>query len=179
MRDFLLMLLSVIIFGCIGGKNKENQESNVNIDLGIRKLSKKPEIDIMNKECYVIIKSIGFYDSKYYIVADVVEFVRGEEAVKFAKKEGITLINDEDTLTGMPHAYYISNVNKKVKTFQLTENVKIKIKSVPEEKGMNSEINREASISSLNYNLKFNKIWKLDVKDGVVQSVADEYLKKQ
>jgi|TARA_R110000782_G_scaffold1246_1_gene4927 hypothetical protein len=57
--------------------------------------------------------------------------------------------------------------------FELADSVQIKLKTIPEEDGINSEIIRDAGVINLNHNLNNSEKWFLTVEKGVVYSIDE------
>lgn len=72
--------------------------------------------------------------------------------------------------------YFIAvsfDTNEDSVIFELVDSVKIKLKTIPDEDGINSEIIRDAGVINLNHKLNNSEKWFLTVEKGIVHSIDE------
>jgi hypothetical protein len=77
------------------------------------------------KKCGYI-KKIYLKGGKYYLDIDYIQFLTGDEAYEAALEDGVITTGEP-----VPNDYYIRNVNPKIRTFPIDENVEVFIETIP------------------------------------------------
>ncbi len=119
---------------------------------------------------HAIVKKVFRSNGVVFIEADFVEYFEGKNAVKKAKEYGKAEydINDAgDTVYFLYNNYYVNNINTKLRTLELDENVVIR--SV-------NKISKGFPLTAFQKIIKDNPIMILEMKDGIVYKITKQKL---
>ncbi len=160
----------------ISCKEKEKQLLKTKSDeYKTEKTTIKPEskkIALETKHCFV--KEVTKKGEKYFIIADYIDFLTNEKAVEKAKEQGeaeYDISEKGDTIYFVYNDYYISNVNPKLRTLELSSDVKIELWNYPKNNGLFSKV----SITEFIDHLKAEPILILTIENGVVTEMKEQY----
>ena len=125
-----------------------------------------------NNYCYI--KKIYDKNGDTYLEVDFIQFLRGDEAVKVAKREGeapYDINENGDTIYFVYNDYYISNQNPKLRTFKLSPDVKIDLLNF----GINEEIKDNELASLKNKELEYSPMIIIS-ESGIVNKIVEQYI---
>lgn len=167
---FNFLLLSLIFFSCF----KKEKKSEIN-DYNENKIieSKTPE-QFENKAIetkYCFVRKLIEKDGKNYLIADYVQFLTGEEALKKAiqnKDTDFELNEKGDTIHSVPNDYYVSNVNPKLRTLELVSNVSIEL--------WNEGVHNKVTINEFKKHLSEEPLIILKIQNGMVKEMSEQYV---
>ena len=109
------------------------------------------------------------------IKMDFVNYYTGSEAMEAEWKDKAYMILDGDTITGITDDYYISNMNDKLRTFKVSDDVLIAFNSAYPERLPNAE-GKFTDIVYLNEFVGNHSLVMFSYKDDVVESIQEVFL---
>ncbi|AUC15504.1 hypothetical protein BTO06_10285 [Tenacibaculum sp. SZ-18] len=130
-------------------------------------------IVLATKHC--LINKIVIENGKKYVVADYVDFLIGDKAIEKAKENGdadYDISEKGDTLYFVNNDYYVSNVNPKLRTLELDDNVKIEIWDYFKSNGVFKIVN----INELQKYLSTKPIMILKIRNGIVMEMREQFV---
>lgn len=169
----LLLFLTLLLFSC-----KEKQQHKIeSTQSQVEKKSVEPTKEnsiIENKHCYI--KEVFKRDEIYFISADYIDFLMDEKAIEKAKDHGeaeYDISENGDTIYFVYNDYYISNFNPKLRTLELSEQIKIELLDFS--KNANDTGFKKVSVNKLIEEINSNPIIILSIKDGVVIEIKEQF----
>jgi cell division protein FtsB len=139
------------------------------------KTTKKTSLKIL-RECGYI-KKIYKKGGRYYLDIDYIQFLTGEAANEAAREDGE--IGPGETV---PNDYYIRNVNPKIRTFLIDNNVEVFIQTIPGPE-MTIEFVGKKSTDFASFKQRFetenasrNMPHWITLEDSVVVKIEEQYV---
>jgi len=170
----LLLFWTLIVLSC-----KEKQQHKTEFtESQIEKKSVEPKEEksiIENKHCFI--KKVFKRDEKYFISADYIDFLMDEKAIERAKEHGeveYDILENGDTIYFVYNDYYISNVNPKLRTFQLSEQIKIELLDFS--KNANENGFKNVSVNEIIEEIKSDPIIILTIENDVVIEMKEQFI---
>ncbi len=130
----------------------------------------EPEI---TKECGIL-KRVYTSGSKNYLDIDYVQFLTGEKADEAAREDGEIGPGEH-----VPNDYYIRNVNPKIRTFEIGEDVEIVVETYPittEGFVLRKQELDFATFKQAFENNEVTTLFWITLRDGVVVKIEEQYV---
>lgn len=134
---------------------------------------KATSVTLDTKHCYI--NKIIVKNGKKYVVADYVDFLIGDQAIEKAKENDDAHYDmDEkgDTLYFVNNDYYVSNINAKLRTLELADDVTIEVWDFPKNNGVFNTVN----INELENHLGSKPIMILTIENGVIIKIKEQFV---
>ena len=168
-HKILILLLSITLFSF---KEKEYLDLNIIENLIIP--SKEIITNLEKKHCFV--KNIITKNGKNYIIVDYVDFLTGNKAIEKAKINGdaeYDVSKSGDTIYFVYNDYYISNVNSKLRTIELAENIKIELLDFSE--NANDTGYKNVSIAKFVEQYENHSLVILKLENGICKEIKEQF----
>lgn len=146
------------------------------------------EEKVDNKHDIGIVKNIYEVDGIRYVEMDMVEFYRGEEAIKEAMKDGKALYDDHLKSYYLLDGYYIRNNDDEVTTYKLSQDVKYYLSAHNIERDSLENASLSVNVSSKQFDeyiinsseydvmpLNRSKLFWIDITNEYVTSLVKQY----
>ena len=164
--------MGIVFVGC------DNLESNSEAieDNSQEDLSKYVHNSLSMRHAYItdIVEADNEGKVKY-IKVDFVNYFTGSEATEAEWKDKAYMILDGDTISGITDDYYISNMNDKLRTFKVSDNVLIAFNSAYPERAPNAE-GKFTDVVYLNEFVDKHSLVMFFFKEDVVESIQEVFL---
>lgn len=122
-KTLLILLIGIAFVGC----SRDYEVTDSDIVAKAKEEAGQPKIDIITEIRHAYIKKIITYDSELYISVDYADYLTGEDAMEAEKRDEAYFLDGDETLTYVLDNYYISNINDKLRTLKLKENIFIEL----------------------------------------------------
>ena len=129
---------------------------------------------IESKHCFL--KDVIKKDERYFIVADYVDFLTNEKAVEKAKEQGKSeydISEKGDTIHFVYSDYYISNINPKLRTLELSEQTKIELLDFSQ--NANESGYKIVSAKELIEQFENHPLVILKFENGVIKEIKEQF----
>jgi len=159
---------------CANKEKKRKINKSILTEIVESKIESNPESTIIETK-YCFIKSISEKKGKNFIIADFVDFLTNEKAVKKAKQNGdaeVDINKKGDTIYFVYNDYYVSNINPKLRTLELIPDIKIELWNYPKDNGIFNIVN----INELKKHLTAEPIMILKIKNGIIIEMKEQFI---
>jgi len=171
LNRLLILLIGIAFVGC--GNSEISSEA---IDDSNDELSKYVHNSLSMRHAYITeILEVEDNGKVKYIKVDFVNYYTGSEAMEAEWKDKAYMILDGDTITGITDDYYISNMNNKIRTFKVSDNVLLAFNAAYPERPNNAE-GKFTDVDYLNEFVDKNSLVMFFYKDDVVESIQEVFL---
>tara|TARA_B100000809_G_scaffold234479_1_gene251931 strand:- start:2032 stop:2571 length:540 start_codon:yes stop_codon:yes gene_type:complete len=172
MRLILIILIGIAFVGC----DNSESSSDVTKDNSQDELSKYVHNSLSMRHAYITdIVEAGDEGKVKYIKVDFVNYYTGSEAMEAEWKDKAYMILDSDTISGITDDYYISNMNDKLRTFKVSDDVLIAFNSAYLKRAPNSE-GKFTDFVYLNEFVDKHSLVMFFFNEDVVESVQEVFL---
>ena len=142
-----------------------------------KKLALRDQPEIVNEIRYCYATKIFQSNSQTMIEVDYVDYLTGKQAADAAiKNKDYYVDEDGDTLTYILDDYYISNIDNKLRTFQLADTVEIEIFFFDESTNNGIIEYKGNDISKLEKHLLNNPLLLITVKNNYVTKIKEQWI---
>ncbi len=171
LNRLFIILIGIALVGC--GNSEISSEE---IDDSNDELSKYVHNSLSMRHAYITeIVEVDDKGKVNYIKVDFVNYYTGSEATEAEWKDKAYMVLDGDTITGITDDYYISNINDKLRTFKVSEDVLIAFNSAYPERSPNAE-GKFTDIVYLDEFVENHSLVMFFYKDDVVESIQEVFL---
>ncbi|HEY9083666.1 MAG TPA: hypothetical protein VIN73_10050 [Vicingaceae bacterium] len=169
------LVLFLGIFGC-SNEPKYLKEESTQVTINTKvDTTQSIKIDITTETRHAYIKEVFINNSKLYIKADYVDYFIGDEAAEAEWRDKAYMIIDGDTMTGITDGYYISNQNKKLRTFKIQEGISIELIRTDDEV-YNLDKKKVGNELQIRTYLEEENLIILHIEKGIVIGIEEQFI---
>lgn len=174
LKTLFLTLSIASLSSCTDNKKKaEIKETSKTENIKPKVKAKSENTILETKHCFI--KSLIVQNGKNYAIADYVDFLTQDKAIEKAieNDDADYDINEKgDTIYFVYNDYYVSNINPKLRTLELADNVKIELWNYPKNNGIFNTVN----INELEKHLSSEPIMILKIENGIIIEMREQYV---
>ena len=175
LNRLLIILIGIAFVGCSGGHETTDSVVEEETYAEVKETSQEPKIDVTTEVRHAYIKEFTNYNSENYLVVDYADFFEGEEAGEMEWRDKAYFVEDGETITNITDGYYISNMNNKLRTFRLREDVDIRVWTNLEGYELYNDLTKVSLQVLQETVVKYNILWVLTIEKGVVISIEEQF----
>jgi hypothetical protein len=169
-----IILIAIAFVGC-----EENLNTNKSIVIEQKSIIKEtneiPAILQITDTRYAYLKGIVKYENTYYLEADYVDYLTGQEAADAEWRDKAYFVDGEDTITNITDGYYIFNTNDLIRTFPIQPNMVVTL--IRDDNGSQKlEEPKEVDEKLLTYYVLNNILVILHIRDGEVFEIEEQFI---
>ncbi len=115
----VLTLLLVFLIACNETETKSKEK------LYAANLDQVHQVDSLRTHRFAYIKEFEMLNSELLLTVDYVDYLTGKAAMEAEWRDKAYFIDGTDTISKITDGYYISNINPKLRTFKVKENIAV------------------------------------------------------